>query len=121
MSSGVLSVGLRCILCLSLLIVLSGDVESNPGPARGGRKTTGSTGQSRNSEVATESIGTRSRQSTLSDFSLSQPLPQPAGNTRRREASYPDSTPNIGNTGSAIADTDTELMGFLRKMKTDLE
>ena len=66
--------GLRWILSMSILLIISGDIESNPGPTgRGGRTMrNASSSQTVNNSDNSEYFGTRSKQRTLQSYALSQ-------------------------------------------------
>ena len=91
---------------MAVILIMCGDIESNPGPMRGGRS----------GQRQPEGVGTRSRQRTLSQYSLSQPE-----GTRRNSFGYNLSGPTAssGPTGPEV-ESQESMFNFLRQMKDDL-
>ena len=119
LSKRVCSNGLRWILFLSIILILGGDIELNPGPMRGrggGAKgsNAGAADSSGGLDKAGDGMSTRSRQRTLSSFSFSSSQPPPTTTSRRYS--------NVVS-GSPTRDEnrDISVMDFLRDMRADID
>ena len=86
---------------MSLLLIVSGDIECNPGPRGRGNTNSCSQPTTVHTDVA---AGTRSRQRTLTSFSS-----QPSADERRNSVGY------------LRQNQDQDMFDFLRSMKSDLD
>ena len=86
---------------MSLLLIVSGDIECNPGPRGRGNTNSCSQPTTVHTDVA---ASTRSRQRTLTSFSS-----QPSADERRNSVGYPRQN------------QDQDMIDFLRSMKSDLD
>ena len=93
--------GLQWIVFMSLLLIVSGDIECNPGPRGRGNTNSCSQPTTVHNDVA---ANTRSRQRTLPSFSS-----QPSADERRNSVGYPRQN------------QDQDMFDFLRSMKSDLD
>lgn len=101
---------LRWILCFAPVLILSGEVEMNTGPNKGRNNGRGS---SNGSHAATgeSSVCTRSRQRTVSSFSLSQPT------DGRRDSVGAE---NVEPRTQPASERESDMYEFFRVMKTEL-
>lgn len=100
--------GLRWLLCLALVLILSGNVETNPGPNKGRNNGRGSNNGS-HAATGESSVSTRSRQRTLSSFLLSQ-LTDDCRNLVGARSVEPRTQPD--------SERESDMFEFLRTMKT---
>lgn len=146
----VFSIGLRWILILSIGLIISGDVEANPGPVGRGNRGNRTARQSTDNNNVSNVINTRSRQRTLSSsFALSQPadihgqsprasasanaqsLSQQVENRRRSntfsQSNIPVRYPQLQRQLSPLSQSSNDpsqnsgnMFEYLRQMKSDL-
>jgi len=105
-------------VCLSSLLIVSGDIESSPGPnSRGGRNSRiNSSSQPVGNVHVTDSqeyVGTRYKQRTLQSYTLSQQV----GN---RRASVTSASDLPGRSGMSSGYDEESMFDLLRQIKIDL-
>ena len=110
--------GLRWILFLSIILILGGDIEFNPGPMRGRRggakgNNAGAADTSGGQDMVGDGMSTRSRQRKFSSFSFSSSQPLPL--TNRRYSNVVSGSPTRDE------NRDMSVMDFLKDMRAFID